>query len=125
MMNQKELDKYREVLLEHKLKILNGGTIQAGEDLKISSDDLPDEADIASNVINQEVSLSIRNREMAKLRQIEDALHRIEHGFYGQCEECDEPIGKKRLEHQPFTTLCITHAEERERQTMHQRVQFS
>ena len=115
-MTQKELDKYRQLLLQMKTQILNGGMINRNEDLHISTDDLADEADIASNVIDQEVSLSMRNREMGKLRQIEQALQRIEEGTFGICEECDEDIGKKRLQNQPFTTLCITHAEELERE---------
>ena len=53
---------------------------------------------------------------MQKLRKIENALHRMEEGSYGHCEDCDEPIGHKRLENQPWTTLCITHAEEQERE---------
>lgn len=117
-MTQKELDRYRKLLLDLKTKILNGGTIAAGDDLHIPPEDLADETDIASNVISQEVSLSIRNREMNKLRQIEEAMERIENGVYGHCEECDEPIGQKRLENQPFTSLCITHAEELERENI-------
>ena len=104
-MTQKDLDKYRQLLLQMKTQILNGGVINRSDDLQISTDDLADEADIASNVINQEVSLSMRNREMMKLRHIDEALQRIEEGNFGLCEECDEEIGKKRLQNQPFTTL--------------------
>lgn len=123
-MTQKDLDHYRTLLMSAKTKILNGAIIQSSEDLQISSDDLPDEADIASHVVNQEVSLSMRNREMAKLKLIDQALERIENQSYGFCEECDSPIGKKRLEKQPFTTLCITHAEEQERENTLRAVAF-
>ena len=58
----------------------------------------------------------MRDRELTKLRAIEEALMRIEDGTYGMCEDCEEEIGEKRLRNQPWTTLCITHAEERERE---------
>ena len=77
---------------------------------------LPDEADLANNVINQQVTFSMRQRELLKLRSIDEALHRIENGTYSECEECGDEIGFKRLKNQPFTNLCITHAEEAERE---------
>lgn len=115
-MEKLDTNKFKALLLEHKSRILNGGILSSKEDLHISSDDLMDESDIASNVINQHVSMNMRHREMHKLRSIEEALYRIENGSYGCCEECDEGIGAKRLENQPWATLCITHAEEYERQ---------
>ncbi len=116
-MDKKSVNKFKETLLQTKTKILNGGILRSNEDLHISSDDLPDEADLANSVINQQVTFNIRQREISKLRWIDEALHRIEKGTYGCCEECEEPIGKKRLENQPWATLCIEHAEEAERGT--------
>ncbi len=97
-------------------EILNGGILRKNEDLTVSTDDLADEADLANNVINQQVSFNMRSRELSKLRSIELALERIEDGTYGHCEECDEEISAKRLDNQPWADLCITHAEERERE---------
>lgn len=114
-MDKKTTEKFKKLLLETKTKILNGGILRSNEDLHISSDDLPDEADLANSVINQQVTFNIRQREISKLRWIDEALHRIEQGTFGYCEECDEAIGMKRLENQPWTTLCIEHAEEAER----------
>ncbi len=115
-MNEKKLQEYKENLLRLKSEILNNGNLRKTEDLHISSDDLPDEADFAQSVINQQVSFSMRAREIQKLRMIELALERIETSSFGHCEDCDEPINEKRLTKQPWTTLCITHAEERERE---------
>lgn len=115
-MDQKRYEKFRELLLISKHKILNGAILRQTEDLHISSDDLPDEADIANQVVNQQVSFNMRHRELTKLKMIDEALWRMENGSYGHCEECDEEITEKRLENQPWTTLCITHAEEQERE---------
>jgi DnaK suppressor protein len=116
VMKKAQIEAYKKKLLELKQEILNNAYTKDTEDLKISSDDLADEADIASSVINQQVTFGLRDRNFAKLRQIEEALYRVNEGTYGTCEECDEPISAKRLERQPFATLCITHAEELERE---------
>jgi DnaK suppressor protein len=115
-MNKKKIDQQRKLLLALKTKILNSSLLKSNEDLIVAQDDLPDEGDLASVVINQEVSFEIRNREFEKLRAIETALAKIENGTYGICEECDEKIKTKRLEKQPWATLCINHAEEQERE---------
>ncbi|MCK5884035.1 MAG: TraR/DksA family transcriptional regulator [Bacteriovoracaceae bacterium] len=116
-MNKKQLEEFKEILLKEKTKIMNGGILTAAEDLHVSADDLADEGDLANTVINQQVTFSLRNREMIKLRSIEEALMRINDGTYGQCDDCGEPIGEKRLASQPWATLCIEHAEEHERAT--------
>lgn len=111
-----KLEKYRELLLKSKMQILNGGILRSNDDLTVSSDDLSDEADLASSVISQQVTFNMRHRELEKLKAIDEALYNIEQGTYGHCEECDEEITSKRLDNQPWTTLCITHAEEKERE---------
>jgi DnaK suppressor protein len=114
-MSKKIFDEFKNDLLQIKSKLLNSGILRSRDDLHISSDDLADEADLATSVIQQQVSFNMRRRELSKLRAVEEALRRIEDGSFGQCEECSELIGKKRLKNQPWTTLCITHAEEQER----------
>ncbi len=115
-MKKAQLDELKAQLIKMKEDILNGGYITQKEDLHVTSDDLPDEADLATNVINQQVTFSMRQRELLKLRSIDEALNRIENGTYSECEECGDEIGFKRLKNQPFTNLCITHAEEAERE---------
>jgi len=111
-----KLEHFKSLLLQHKYKIMNGGILRSSEDLTVSTDDLSDEADLATSVINQQVTFSMRQREITKLKQIDEALYRIEQGTFGFCEECDEEIGEKRLHNQPWTSLCIAHAEEKERE---------
>ena len=115
-MDKKTLDYFKELLLKNRHHILNSGTVNNSSDLHIDSEDLADETDLASSLINQQLSCSMKERELAKLRRIDLALERIASGHYGSCEECEEEIGHKRLENQPWTELCITHAEERERE---------
>ena len=115
-MNKKQLEELKGELLKMKESILNGGIYNQREDLHVSTDDLADEADLANSVVEQQVSFSMRQREIAKLRSIDQALHRMDQGVYGECDDCGEGIAFKRLKNQPFTELCITHAEEAERE---------
>jgi DnaK suppressor protein len=39
---------------------------------------------------------------------VSDALVRIEHGTYGVCAECEEPISAKRLDALPWARYCVT-----------------
>lgn len=41
-----------------------------------------------------------------RLKKVQAALHKFPGGDYGFCEECEEPIGFKRLEAHPETPVC-------------------
>lgn len=58
--------------------------------------------------------LRLADREKFLLSKINMALDRLEAGTIDECEDCEEPIGFKRLEARPVTTLCILCKEERE-----------
>jgi DnaK suppressor protein len=40
------------------------------------------------------------------LRAIGEALARIEHGTFGVCQVCGDPVPKARLEAVPWTRVC-------------------
>jgi len=48
--------------------------------------------------------------ERKLLREIDDALGRIEHRTYGICEGTGKPIPKTRLEAQPWAKYCVEYA---------------
>lgn len=115
-MDKKKLDYYKGLLLKHRAQIMAVGLVNRSDDLHVAEEDRSDEADLASSLIHQQISCTMRDRELVKLRLIDIALDRIESGHYGHCDECDEEISAKRLENQPWTDLCLEHAEERERE---------
>lgn len=115
-MDEKKVQHFRQKLLQARNQIINSGILSNFEDLQIKPDDLADEADLATSTINQQVSFSIREKEMTKLKRIDAALARIEEGHYGICIESGEEIEEKRLETQPWAEFCIEVAEERERE---------
>ncbi len=60
--------------------------------------------------------LRLRDREKWLLGKVNEALSRLKEGVIDDCEDCDEPIGYKRLLARPVTTFCIACKEERERE---------
>jgi len=51
----------------------------------------------------------------AEVCDINRALEKIDQGTYGLCEECAEPISRKRLSALPFARLCIECKREEEK----------
>lgn len=115
-MDKKKVEHYKQLLLKHRQQILNIGLLNKSDDLHVSEEDLSDETDLATSLVQQQLNCTIRDREYSKLRRIDAALDRIQEGHYGHCEDCEEEIGAKRLENQPWAELCIQHAEEKERE---------
>lgn len=115
-MDDKKIQYFKERLLHFRTQIVNSGIMNDLDDLKIKSDDLADEADLANSTINQQISFSIRAKEMQKLKRIDAALGRVEDGTFGFCLESGEQIEPKRLETQPWAEFCIEVAEDRERE---------
>ena len=115
-MEKKKIEHYKQLLLKHRQQILNVGLLNKSDDLHVSEEDLSDETDLATSLVQQQLSCTIRDREYSKLRKIDAALDRVSEGSYGHCDDCEEEISAKRLENQPWADLCIQHAEERERE---------
>ncbi len=115
-MDKKKIETYKQMLLRHRQQILNIGLLNKSEDLYVSEEDLSDETDLATSLVQQQINCTIRDREFLKLKRIDAAIDRVNEGTYGHCEECDEEIAQKRLENQPWAELCIQHAEEKERE---------
>ena len=49
----------------------------------------------------------LTERGQTLLRQIDDALERIDVGTFGECERCGNDIGQGRLKAMPTAALCI------------------
>lgn len=111
-MNTAQLDFFHRLLKIQETELrLNAG--ETAEHLR-DTDSVPDQFDRASMEADYATELRIRDRERKLLRKIEQALHRIEQGEYGYCEETGEPIGLKRLLARPTTTLSIEAQQRRE-----------
>jgi RNA polymerase-binding transcription factor DksA len=59
------------------------------------------------DIYEWEMNLALRERALAKIASVEDALESLDEGSYGTCERCGEKIEPERLEILPNTTLCV------------------
>ena len=115
-LTKKELKKFQELLEEKRKLVLERARQMLSEGMVLDANDLPDEMDLASSEYIQSFEFRLRGREKSLLSKLDLALKKIEDGTFGVCEICDEPIGKKRLEARPETSLCIKCKEDQERE---------
>lgn len=115
-MEQKDLARFKQVLLNEKQEVLRKAVKTLNEEAKVDVNELPDEIDLASSEYLQSLALRLRDREKTYLNKVEAALKKIDNGEFGICENCGEEISIKRLEARPVTTLCIRCKEDQERE---------
>ena len=65
------------------------------------------EDESAQEVEMYESALSIEKSLNQRLKDIDQALEKIEKGIYGKCEICGEEIEKERLEAYPGAKACL------------------
>jgi DnaK suppressor protein len=71
--------------------------------------DVPsDEGDLSQQHHEEWIFLNRNTIDMKLLREISDALHRIDQETYGICMECEEDISTKRLDAVPWARYCVT-----------------
>jgi DnaK suppressor protein len=75
-------------------------------------------AEQGSDASEQSLSLDLAAADRKLIREIDDALARIEQGTYGVCEISGKPIKQERLEELPWARYSIEAAREIERHAM-------
>jgi RNA polymerase-binding transcription factor DksA len=115
----------QELIEENKKKLLDEQkrikTVLGHEDIKDGSGEFPgeykpkfdelgnEEGENASEVENFGNQLGVTENLEERLKQIENALSKIDDGTYGTCIEGDE-IEEERLRANPAAETCIQHA---------------
>lgn len=72
-------------------------------------------ADHASEMLDREVDESLGENAEVIVREIDDALSRIDAGTYGTCIQCGQPIPDERLAAVPYAVLCVSCKRDEER----------
>ena len=105
-MNPKQLDYFKNLLLDWKNDLLQGSS-NTINNLKEESSNKPDNADRASIESERSLELRTRDRERKLINKIAVSIEQIKQDDYGWCESCGDEIGIKRLEARPTATHCI------------------
>lgn len=114
-MNKRDRERFRKLLAEQKEQLLQNARRALSGDVHLDPDDFPDEMDTASSEVGLSFIGRLREREKGLLNKINAALRKIEEGTYGECENCGEEIGVKRLDARPVAELCIDCKAEQEK----------
>ena len=64
-------------------------------------------AELGTETFERELELTTLTVVEGELREIDDALRRLDHGTYGICEECGKSIDEARMEAVPWARYCV------------------
>jgi DnaK suppressor protein len=117
-LNNSDTKRFKEMLLAKRREILRNVNEFEVEALKKSRLDASGDlssmpihmADIGTDNYEQEFALGLMDSERKLLKEIDEALERIERHTFGTCEGTGKPISKARLEAQPWARYCVEYA---------------
>lgn len=114
-MDENQLAKFRESLLEYKESLLEDSeTNEAAAETVELDQTRQGRLSRMDALQGQAMSIAALNRRKKELKKVDQALGRIRENNFGFCEMCDEEIEIKRLEFSPTVTHCIHCAEKLE-----------
>jgi len=114
-MTDLDTSQYRARLVEEQERLLHAVDFLQRENPGSIADELGDIVtagdgnlgDTATATYDRELDEGLGEGAQQTLREIDDALRKIDDGTYGACEACGKPIGEDRLAAIPWTRLCI------------------
>lgn len=113
---KKFLSKVREQLTGMKARLLSEIDSELRAEREGNKDEGMDTYDLASEERDREINFILSDRERVKIKQIDDALARLDDGSYGVCDSCGLEIAEERLQAMPFTRLCRDCQQDQERE---------
>jgi RNA polymerase-binding protein DksA len=116
-LSRKELTHYRNLLVLKRKEII--GDLDAMEEAALTSggnlSHMPIHmADIGTDTYDQDFMLGLAESERQRLREIDEALGRIQNKTYGICQMTGNEIPKARLDAKPWAKYTIEAARELE-----------
>jgi len=119
-LGKKDLNHYKELLLAKRRELV--GDLSAMETEALRSSDggtshMPIHmADLGTDTHDQDLLLGLAEKEHLQLREIEEALGRIQVNTFGVCQATGKPIPKARLDAKPWAKYSIEAARKMENQ---------
>ena len=106
-MDETKLASFRAILEEIRFAI----TGEAQEKYKPKKDHLNESvADITEDAVqsyDRQLIMGLGEKELRKLRLVEEAITKVDDGQYGVCLECERLIPEERLTVIPFASHCV------------------
>jgi RNA polymerase-binding transcription factor DksA len=96
-------ERARRLALAQRLRREESDPVESSELSKV--DQHP--AELGSETFERELELTTLTIVEGELKDIDDALRRLDDGTYGICEECGKPIDEARLEAVPWARYCV------------------
>lgn len=119
---KRDLQRFRALLLRKRAELIGDVSMMESEALQGSggaSSSVPQHpAEQGSDAYDQSLSLDLAAADRKLIREIEDAIKRIDAGTYGICELTGKPIKIDRLEELPWARYSIEAQRELERRSM-------
>ena len=121
-MNPKLLQQFKERLLEEKQDLLDLVASFEKQGIRENLNDTTGElsaydnhpADYVSQLAARQTDYGLLELTLKQLTAVNHALERMQHGKYGICENCQQPIDVQRLQALPYASQCLSCKEELE-----------
>lgn len=116
---RREYKRWKDTLISLRHRLLQEGSHLEEEGLKALEQEVSVDhmADYGSDSSEQETTLQLIESNSLSMRDVDDALKRIEAGTYGLCEDCEALVPAARLEVLPHARFCIGCQSKREGMT--------
>ncbi|MBW7907808.1 MAG: TraR/DksA C4-type zinc finger protein [Kiritimatiellae bacterium] len=122
-LTKKDLDMFREMLLKLRDRIIDEISFLSRESMNRAQPDSIGDlsshsqhmADQGTDNFDREFAASLLTSGQDVLKEIEEALRRIDNGSFGICESTGRPIEYERLKVLPFARYCVAAQTEIER----------
>jgi DnaK suppressor protein len=118
---KKFLNQVRENLLQTRSRLLEEMETELKAERDGNKDEGMDTYDLASEERDREINFILTDRERSKIKEIDEAIERLDDNTYGICESCGLEIAEERLKAMPFTRLCRDCQQDQEREAKSQR----
>jgi RNA polymerase-binding transcription factor DksA len=118
-LSAKELNEYKQILLEARAELIARVTGLEDEALRSSGGNLSNMplhmADIGTDTFDQDLAIGMAETERELLREIDEALDRVVAKTYGVCQLTGKPIPKARLDAKPWAKYTVEAARQIEK----------
>jgi DnaK suppressor protein len=93
-------------MLEERRREITDKLRSIRETLPAQRDEVKDAEEQSVTDFAKDMEFALMQMKADTLTRIDEALHRLEHGTYGLCEDCERPIAAARLKAVPFAIRC-------------------